>query len=189
LWRLTHLAIAFPGGYLREVDPHAAPLAIVLRRALEEAGAVVEPIFYDDLLDMDTFERGVRRDVDRLLEAHQPQSVTFVAKSLGTKALGIVCATMQPPEDTRLIWVTPVWKWDEAWAAAQAASWPSLYLVGLDDHDFHRPDRHSTMPGETVAIEGADHGLEIPGSIVATLDSWRTTAQAVTNFAQRPSPP
>lgn len=187
---MTHLAITFPGGYLREVDPHAAPLAVVLRRALEEAGAVVEPILYDDLLDMDAFARGVRRDVDRLLEAHQPRSVTFVAKSLGTKALGLVCATMrQPPEDTRLIWVTPVWRWDQAWASARAASWPSLYLVGLDDHEFHRPDRHAAMHGETVAIEGADHGLEIPGDIVATLESWRTAAQAVTTFTRRPGPP
>jgi hypothetical protein len=170
---------------MREDDPHAAPLAVVVRRALEEAGAVVEPILYDNLLDQAAFERGVLRDVERLLASHQPASVTFVGKSLGTRALGIICRKVQPPKDTRLVWLTPVWEWDDAWAAAQAAPWPSLYVVGLDDHRYHRPDRHAAMDGETVAIQGADHRLEVPGDIVATLDSWRATAQAVLTFTTR----
>jgi hypothetical protein len=182
---VTHLAITFPGGYMAEDDPHAAPLAVVVRRALEEAGAVVEPVLYDDLLDLATFERGVLRDVERLLAEHRPASVTFVGKSLGTRALGMVCRNARPPEDTRLVWLTPVWEWDDAWAAARAVPWPSLYVVGLDDHRYHRPDRHAAMDGETVAIPRADHGLEVPGDIVATLDSWRTSAEAVLAFTTR----
>jgi hypothetical protein len=184
---VTHLAIVFPGGYLRGDDPHTAPLAVVVRRALEEAGAVVEPVLYDDLLDLPAFEQGVRRDVERLLATHRPDSVTFVGKSLGTRALGLVCREVRSPEDTRVVWLTPVWEWDDAWASAQDAPWPSLYLVGLDDHRYHRPDRHAVLRGETVAIERGDHGLEVPGDILATLDSWRTTADALLAFARRPT--
>jgi hypothetical protein len=182
---VTHLAIVFPGGYVREDDPHAAPLAVTVRRALEEAGAVVEPILYDDLLLPPVFEQGVRRDVERLLATHQPESVTFVGKSLGTRALSVVCGITQSPKDTRMVWLTPVWQWDDAWASAQDASWPSLYVVGLDDLEYHRPDRHAALPGETVAIQGADHRLEVQGDILATLDSWRTTADAVLTFTRR----
>lgn len=50
--------MVFPGGYCGGDDPHAAPLATVLRRAIEQAGAVVEPVMYDDLLDRDRFLTG-----------------------------------------------------------------------------------------------------------------------------------
>ena len=98
----------------------------------------------------------------------------------------LVCVEdFQLPDDTRLIWLTPVWRADESWQAACGNTLQSLHVVGLADDEYHDPARHQEVTGETVAIPAADHRLEIGGDILATLDAWRTMADAVMRFAAR----
>ena len=186
---VVHLALYFPGGSLPGQDPFDERLAWVTIHALEHAGATVVPVRYDDELltpDPERFESGIRREVRGALAHHQPDRVTIVGKSRGTYALRVVCSDdFALPEDTRLIWLTPVWRSDASWQAACANPWPSLHVVGLADHEYHDPDRHAAVPGETVAIADADHRLEVPGDIFATLDAWRTMTDAVVRFAGR----
>ena len=184
-----HLAIYLPGGALPGQDAFAAPLAWVTIRALEDVGATVVPVRYDDHVlapDRERFEASVRRELRGALSFYQPDRVTILGKSRGTHALRLVCVEdFQLPEDTRLIWQTPVWKSDESWEAARSTTLESLHIVGLADHMYHDPERHSQVPGETVAIADADHGLEVAGDIFATLEAWRTNAEAITRFAGR----
>src|SRR5581483_7593780 len=105
----------------------------------------------------------------------EPSRVTLVGKSRGTHALALACASdFGLPPDTRVIWITPVWKWDGSWEAACANPYAALHIVGLADHDYHLPDRHRLVAGVTVEIPGADHRLEIPGDVLGTLDAWTT---------------
>ncbi len=158
-------------------------------RALEMAGAYVLPVHYDDssiASDRERFESGVRRDVRGALAHYQPDRLTLVGKSRGTFALALLCAEdFGLPADTRLIWLTPVWRQDATWQTARSNTIPSIYVVGLADHRYHDPERHSQMPGETVEVSGGDHGLEVAGDIFATLDAWRTMAAAIHRFASR----
>jgi len=185
----VHLAIYFPGGALPGQDPFAAPLAYLSIRAMEETGATVVPVRYDDnpfAADHERFAASVRRELQGALSFYQPDRVTILGKSRGTHALRIVCVEdFWLPSDTRLIWQTPVWKSDEAWEAARSTDLKSLYIVGLADHQYHDPDRHAHLSGETVAIDGGDHGLEIAGDILATLLAWHTNADAIRQFASR----
>lgn len=84
-----------------------------------------------------------------------------------------------------MIWLTPVWRSDEVWRAACANTIESLHVVGLADSEYHDPERHTAVAGETVAIAEADHRLEVAGDVFATLGSWRTMAEAVVRFAGR----
>ena len=81
--------------------------------------------------------------------------------------------------------MTPVWRSDGSWNAARSTSYTSLYVVGFADHQYHDAERHAEVRGETVAIADADHRLEVAGDIFATLDPWRTMAEAVVRFAAR----
>lgn len=184
-----HLAIYLPGGALPGQDPFAERLAWVTIRALEDSGATVVPVRYDDHVlapNRDRFEAGIRREVRGALAFYEPDRVTLLGKSRGTHALRLLCSEdFALPTDTRLIWQTPVWRSDESWQAARSTTWPSLHIVGLADHEYHDADRHADVPGETVAIAGADHGLEVAGDIFATLEAWRTTAAAIVRFAGR----
>jgi hypothetical protein len=180
------LAIYLPGGSIPGQDPFAAPLAHLSIRAMAEAGATVVTVRYDDTVvaaDRDRFEGGVRREIRGALAYYRPDRLTILGKSRGTFALRLVCVDdFDLPADTGLIWQTPVWRSDAAWNAARSTALRSLYIVGLADHEYHDPDRHAELPGETVAIAGADHGLEVPGDVLATLDAWRTNAEAITRF-------
>lgn len=184
-----HLAFSFPGGSIPGQDPFDDRLAWVTLRALEQAGAVVRAVHYDDSVinaDQERFDSGIRRDLRGALAHHQPDRVTIVGKSRGTYALRLVCTEdFALPDDTRLIWLTPVWRSDDAWKAACANTRPSLHVVGLADHEYHDPDRHRSVFGESVEIPGADHRLEVAGDVFATLDAWRTMADAVVRFASR----
>jgi hypothetical protein len=185
----VHLAIYFPGGSLPGQDPFDERLAWVTLRALEQTDALVLPVHYDDNVvdaDRSRFESGVRRDVRGALAYYQPERLTIVGKSRGTLALRLVCTEdFELPDDTRFIWLTPVWKSDESWQAACSNTIPSLHVIGLADSDYHDPERHRAVFGETVAIPDADHRLEVRGDIGATLDAWRTMADAVARFTAR----
>jgi hypothetical protein len=185
----VHLAVYFPGGSLPGQDPFDERLAWVTMRALEQAGAFVLPVRYDDdVLGQDNvrFESGVQRELRGALAHHEPSRLTIVGKSRGTFALRIACVEdLAYPADTRMIWLTPVWRSDAAWKAACGNTVDSLHVVGLADAEYHDPERHAAVAGETLSIPGADHRLEVAGDVIATLDSWRTMANAVVRFAGR----
>lgn len=185
----VHLGFYFPGGYGPGQDPFDNYLAWISIRSLEQAGAYVIPVRYDDSLfepDPDRFFDGVRREVQGGMAFHCPDRVTVLGKSRGTQALRLVCSEdLGLPPDTRLIWQTPVWRSDKAWEAAKKNPFESLHLVGLADHEYHDPDRHQAVPGDTVAIAAADHGLSIPGDVLATIDALRTVSEAIIRFAGR----
>lgn len=184
-----HLALSFPGGSIPGQDPFADRLAWLTVQSLEQAGATVVPVHYDDDVirsDAERFASGVRRELRGALRHHEPDRLTLVGKSRGTQALRIACEEDASfPGDTRFIWLTPVWRSKASWEAACANPRPSLSVVGLADHEYHDPERHADVPGETVEIPGADHGLEVAGDVFATLDAWRTMAEAVVRFAGR----
>jgi hypothetical protein len=184
-----HLAIYFPGGSIPGQDPFDDRLAWVTMRALEHAGAFVVPVRYDDDViaqDPSKFESGVRRELRGALAHHGPSRLTIVGKSRGTFALRIALTEdLEYPDDTRMIWLTPLWQSDEAWRAACANPIDSLHVVGLADSGYHDPERHQAVAGETVAIPNADHRLEVPGNVSATLDSWQIMAKAIVRFAGR----
>jgi len=185
----VHLALYFPGGYLPGQDPFDNYLAWLSIRSLEDAGAYVVPVRYDDSLlnaNHERFDTGVVREVSGAIAHHQPDRLTILGKSRGTHALRIVCTeAFDLPSDTRLIWQTPVWNYDPSWRAACETTLESLHIVGLADAAYHLPERHAEVRGETLAIPGADHGLEIPGDILGTLDAWRLTADSIIRFASR----
>lgn len=184
-----HLAIYFPGGSYPGQDPLDDRLAWVTIRALEQAGAFVVPVRYDDDVlgsDRARFESGVRRELREALAHHEPTVLTLVGKSRGTYALRIACTeAFDYPDHTRMVWLTPVWRVDDTWHAACANTIESLHVIGLADGEYHDPERHAAVAGQTVAIPGADHRLEVAGDIFATLDSWRTMADAIVRFAGR----
>lgn len=172
---MTHLALTFPGMAYH----HDAPLLWFARVALRQAGATVVPVTYDDPRDDARFFAGVRRDVTAAIEEHQPERITLVGKSLGTHALAEIARAGLAPE-AAAIWLTPVWS-TPSWEAARSSGWRMLHVIGLAD-EVHAPDRQAELPGEVLAIDGADHILEIDGDVATSLAALERVTLAILDF-------
>jgi pimeloyl-ACP methyl ester carboxylesterase len=126
--------------------------------------------------------RDVVADVTRAIETHRPDRVTLVGKSLGTYALGVVLREVALPADTGVVWLTPTWRDEPTFQGALASPYRALYVIGTAD-PVHVPDRHDQLTnGDTVVLEGADHGFHVDGDILASIDGWRRVAAAVLDF-------
>jgi hypothetical protein len=175
-----HVAIFLPGAGYR----HAHPLLWFARQALRQVGATEVLVEYEpvssleDLLEpAHPFFAGVREVVAGALAEHAPERVTLVGKSLGTIALGEIARSGLVPE-ADAVWLTPIWEHDPTFESARACAWRSLYAVGTSDPTF-RPDRHHSLGGATVVVDGGDHALQIEHDVAASLAALTRVVSAV----------
>ena len=185
-----HIALVLPGA---AAGPYTAPLLVPLLAA-EEAGAQVEVVTYPEFRprslerrDAVEFDAFVSERVAEVLARERPSRVTFIAKSLGTLFLAAT-GDMPLPADVGAIWVTPLLGLDYARQGVIDKRWPSLLVAGSVDR-YHDPKAHEkvcqAIEAESLVIDGADHGLVVAGSVLATVEGLRALAQASLDFAGR----
>jgi len=65
---------------------------------------------------------------------------------------------------------------------------PALFVIGTADRQY-KPDLlaqvESATGGETLVIPGADHSLEIPGDVPASLQAMERIVLALQGFVNR----
>ena len=185
-----HLGIILPG-YRYSVE--MAPLYYAARILLDQGADVlrVEYAYYrTDFLKQPENEqdRWLSRDVFAACDAglsYRPyQKITLVGKSLGTIAMGHLL------EDSRFqeaacVWQTPLLTLKWLCARIEKVHPRSLFMIGTADR-FYSPDilKHLELVtgGDSVVIEGANHGFEIPGDIPKSLAALNQMVQALQEF-------
>jgi pimeloyl-ACP methyl ester carboxylesterase len=96
---------------------------------------------------------------------HAGSADLLIAKSVGTLAA---------PFDLPAVWLTPLLTEPEVVAALEQRTKPSLFIGGTDDPLWD--GAVARRLGETLELDGADHGL-------ARLDQARQVADAVAAFS------
>ena len=184
----AHLAVVLPGG---NNDPWTPPV-LLPSLALEQAGAAVERISYGEPrprgLGVDEsaeFNAAVLEQLTAVVAQHDPDRVTFVAKSRGTLFLAAMDAGAIDC-DIRAVWVTtPLVGLDYVRAGIIEKSWPSLLVAGGAD-PYHDPTSHAEICAELGAdelvIPNANHGLVVEGDVLATVDGYRRLAEVSLAF-------
>lgn len=176
-----HLAIVLPG----RAYPASGPALLVPLRALQQVGADSFTVRYPADEGGEELEGAVARQVSAAVDEAQPDRVTFVAKSLGTVALAGLDASVLPSR-VDAVWVTPIFRLERVRKGAVATGWRSLLVAGSADSE-HLPDHHeavrSALDAASVVLPGADHGLEVPGDLLATIEGWRRLGDAALTFA------
>lgn len=185
---IAHLAIVLPGrGY-----GALGPALRLPRLAVEEAGAetvVVEypgdtplaqvPEWWDDL------HSSVASQVASFLSEAAPERVTFLAKSLGSVALAALPGHVALPASVDAIWLTPIFGREPIRSGAIAHAWRSLLVAGGAD-EFYEPEHHEAVAealgASSLVLPGANHLLEVPGDVRATLEGFRSLTEAVMAF-------
>ena len=129
----------------------------------------------------------VAEQVVPAVEQFTGDSVMFVAMSLGTRALASIASSLPRGRAISAVWVSPLFGVDVVRSGAMQSGLRSLIVAGAADpyHDQDGLDAvRTSLDAETLLIPGADHGLEVPGDLLATLDAMRALSTAVLNFAR-----
>jgi predicted alpha/beta-hydrolase family hydrolase len=126
----------------------------------------------------DEQERWLAADVGAAWQAVTSQHVyprlTLVGKSLGTRVMRQLLATETMPDDTRLVWLTPLLSERPVREAVCAARRPTLVVIGDADPHYDAAvlaTVQTAVQGEVLVIPGADHGLEITGNVVGSVQA------------------
>jgi predicted alpha/beta-hydrolase family hydrolase len=124
------------------------------------------------------------------LSQHPYEKITLVGKSLGTIAMVHLLADNRF-QKAICIWFTPILTLESLRSRIEQVRPRSLFIIGTADQ-FYKPDileslKNSTS-GETCIIEGANHGLEIPADVPASLVMLNTIVQALRQFLSEASP-
>lgn len=185
----SHLAIVLPGG---NNDPWT-PSVLLPELATEQAGATVERISYGGavsglglgLAESAEFNARVLTHVAEVLEQHQPDKVTFVAKSRGALFLAAMDDSMISC-DVAAIWVTtPLVGLRYVGEGIERKGWRSLMVAGGAD-PYHDSLSHAAIcaaiGAEEVVIPGANHGLVVERDARGTVDGYRMLTDASLTF-------
>jgi len=182
------LAIVLPGAQYTSLGP-AIRFPVL---ALEELGATVRDVAYPEItaptLDDESWAMLCNASADqvRRFVAEGPwDRAVFVAKSLGTGILARIGQQLDVPSPSA-IWLTPLFRDATTRDAAIAGRWPALLVAGTADfaHDDAGFDQVAVALGaHTLLIDGADHGLEIPGDAKVTAEVMSRLVDATLEFA------
>lgn len=115
------------------------------------------------------------------------RAVTLVGKSLGTLAMGYLLAGDPPRSPIRAIWLTPL-LWDDGVAERiERFAGSSLVAIGTADphHDPAVLNALAAAGCEIVAVEGAEHSLDVPGDVAASVRAVGRVTEALAAFLAR----
>jgi len=176
------LALVLPGsGYTADM-----PLLHYPARLLLEAGADLLVLEYAYGAAPPPERERLFADVGaacRAALAQRPYDrVTLLGKSLGTLAMAALLDAGTVPADARAIWLTPTLDDDRIWARLRRAGGGAVVAIGTADprYDAARLAAVWATPGiETVVVDGADHGLELPGDVPGSLAALGRVVRAV----------
>jgi hypothetical protein len=168
--------IVLPGG---QYGPHS-PLLMYAACAAEQRGAKLRPISWDDPdrpLTLTPDERGpwVLDQLARAVPDVQADTL-LIAKSLGTHA-AVVAAERNLPA----VWLTPVLTSSFVVDALRQSSAPFLLVGGSADQLWDSKLARELTP-YVLEVDGADHGMFVPGRLAASAAVLGQTATAVEDF-------
>jgi hypothetical protein len=102
---------------------------------------------------------------------------TLLGKSFGTNAVLHLLQSCSELAKAQAIWLTPSIALN--WTKAKVATQRSLWIVGSSDPHYQRDKEHfNRVRGQTLVIEGADHSMEVEGSVERSIDIQKQIIEA-----------
>ena len=185
-----HLGIVLPG---YRYSSEMAPLYYAGRILLDQGADLlrIEYTYYrTDFSNQPQSEQDkwISSDVSAVckvaLSQRSYEKITLIGKSMGTIAMAQLLGDPRFQSAT-CVWLTPLLTMDWLCSRIEQIHPRSLFVIGTADQ-FYTPDilkrlEHSTG-GQSVALEGVNHALEIPGDIPKSLTVLNQIVQALQEF-------
>jgi len=185
-----YAAIVFPG----RKYPCQAPLLHYTTLALLQQTADVLWVNYDRHPGYDSFSpeellqcciADAAEASNTLLHHKDYEFLTLIGKSLGTLVMGHLLSEGMFFVNVSIVWLTPLLKHPELAEQMEWTTAPSLYVVGTADETYDAKIMQHVQEatkGQVIAIEGANHSLEIGTDVYKSLDAMKRIIQGVQNL-------
>ncbi len=118
------------------------------------------------------------------------ERVVLIGKSLGTLAMGHLLTLPGRPSAAAAVWLTPTLDEQRLREAITQYGGPSLFVIGTADPHYDAEvvqAMTAATNGEAVVIDGADHGMDIPGNPVASVRAVERVVEALSRFLSAPT--
>jgi len=173
-------AIVAPGGgYGAD-----GPLLMYARLAVESRGGYVRPIVWELARDSDSSQQRLRVASQVESAAEEMAAATRAAPVVIGKSLGSLAAPVAADRGLAAVWFTPLLTDEPTVAALRRATGPCLLVGGTGDQ-FWDGQTARSLPGEVVEVDGADHGMFVPGRLAASAAVLGQVITAVEDFLDR----
>jgi len=187
------LAVIFPGlNYSADM-----PLLFYPAELLRQRGADVLQLHTDyTVVEYQTAPLHERllwllTDAGAAIQAAQTQSqykhLLLIGKSIGTLVLAQL-VTAGFASEAITIWLTPLLHQPFLVASAERCQSPALFIAGTHDstYDAEALEKIQQAPGaKTLVIEGANHSLQIPHDVFASLRVMERVLQEIDRFLEQ----
>ncbi|WHY87212.1 alpha/beta hydrolase [Neobacillus novalis] len=127
----------------------------------------------------------VKAVVAEVLKATKYEQCIVLSKSIGTIPMANEWKQRNFIKNAIGIWLTPLLKIDAVYDALLKTQLPSLCVIGDEDHHYLEEQISSLKKNEhvsTVVIPTADHGLEIKGDTLASIDAAKEVFKHIHDF-------
>ena len=191
-----HLALLLPGiGYTADMPLLHYSGHLLLQHAVEllvvDYAYSQNPVFH--AATQPEREQWLLEDVtgawDAAVTQHQYGRFTLIGKSLGTLAMGQLLLAKPELSSAATIWLTPLLGEHRLVEVMRRHRGPSLIAIGTAD-DAYVAEALTRIQAETdagtILIEGADHGLEVPGDALGSVRMLERVMRRVDQFLAEP---
>ena len=124
------------------------------------------------------------------LQQRHYRQVVLIGKSVGTRAMSWMLSSNKHPFanvlDLRTVWLTPIWSDPQIFQSMLDWNGKSLHIIGTADRHYytHECEQQIAQSNKTViAIQNADHSLDVDGDVKSSLDAIHTAVEAISDFA------
>ncbi len=175
--RAGRSAILAPGGNYGA----DGPLLMYARLAVQRRGGDVRPIVWE-IPEGSDFSEQRRRAASQVESAiDEVTAATGAAPLVIGKSLGSLAAPLVADRGLAAVWFTPLLTDEPTMAALRRATGPCLLVGGTADQ-FWDGQAARCLPAEVVEIDGADHGMFVPGRLAASAAALGQVITAVEDF-------
>jgi hypothetical protein len=169
-------AILAPGG---NYGPDG-PLLMYARLAVDRRGGSTRPIVWElSNADLNQLRGQVASQVASAID--EMTAATGAAPLVIGKSLGSLAAPVVADRGLAAVWFTPLLTDEPTVAALRRATGPCLLVGGTADRAWDGQAALSITP-DIVEIDGADHGMFVPGQLAASAAVLGQVITAVEDF-------
>ncbi|NNE96333.1 MAG: hypothetical protein HKN24_09925 [Acidimicrobiales bacterium] len=182
---MTGLAIVLPGANYTPAGPAIRfPVLAAWEAGYQSSVAVEYPPGAMRTQDLPAVVAEVRRQLIGA-DFEEFDRMTVIAKSMGTRVVVEIADMLDRVEDLSIVWLTPLFGDRGIRDGAIGSGWRSLIVFG-DQDPFHNEagvtEVSQALQAPVVRVSGANHALESPGDVIATISGLREVTSAVQEF-------